>query len=388
MNVSDPRGREAVKFGAPRKYNLLIVASNLWIGGAEVVIRNLAHHIDPRLFNLSVCHLKERGSIGDDLHQEGVDIVGIPQPKIYHSDYFSFLKLLKVIRFKQIDIVHSHTTHALIDAALCKVIIRNLRLVHTFHFGNYPHDKRRYMFMERVMGRVADRLVAVGDHQKKTIESAYGFPSTAMSTIWNGVNVSISSESLDLKKVIGSMERCIVGTIATLCEQKGLSDLLDVAAIMKNQGEKVVFVIAGEGVLRGQLEEKIARLGLTDTVFLLGWVKDAAARLLPLIDVFFQPSLWEAMSVVILEAMAAGKPIVATRVGDNPAVIEPNRDGLLVNARDVNEMTVALQRLIREPAMRTQLGLEAKKKFEETFTADRMARKYERLYLDAIEGQN
>jgi glycosyltransferase involved in cell wall biosynthesis len=370
-----------------RKYNLLIVASALHIGGTEAVIQNLSQYLDRRLFNVSVCHLKDRGDIGDDMYRAGMDIVGIPKSKILKVDYFTFLKLLKVIRSKKTDIVHSHTPNGLTDSALCKLLIPRLRLVHTFHFGNYPHEQKRRMLLERVFGRVADQLVAVGDCQKQAIEAVYGLGPTAMMKIWNGVTVSKDVEDFDLRPTIGPDNRIVIGTICTLYEQKGVTFLLDVAARLKNQGEKVAFVVAGEGPLRKELEKKILLLGLTDTVYLIGWVKDAAARLLPRFDIFFQPSLWEAMSVVILEAMEAGKPIVATRVGENPKVIEHDRDGLLVDPRDVAQMAAALQRLLHEPPTRVRLGLEANKKFKRTFTADRMTRDYEQLYLNVLRAK-
>lgn len=375
-----------VEADGQRKYNLLLVVDNLWIGGTEVVIKNLCHTLDRRLFNVSVCHLKERGNIGDDLYRAGVDIVGIPPSKIFkRANYLSCLGLLNVIRSRKIDIIHSHTPYSLTDSSLCKCMMPRLKLIHTFHFGNYPHEDTRRMWMERTFSKIANRLVAVGDHQRQTIEQAYGVPPAKMRKVWNGVTLSDNSEDIDLTAIIGAGKGCVIGTFATLHnEQKGITFLLDVAARLKSQGEKVVFVIAGEGPLRKELEQKAERLGLTGMVYFIGWVKDAAARLLPKVDIFFQPSLWEAMSVVVLEAMAAGKPIVATRVGENPKVLEHERDGLLVDARNTDQMISALTRLIHEPDLGARLGAEAKSKFYRTFTADRMARDYERLYLEVL----
>lgn len=375
-----------VEADGQRKYNLLLVVDNLWIGGTEVVIKNLCHTLDRRLFNVSVCHLKERGNIGDDLYRAGVDIVGIPPSKIFkRANYLSCLGLLNVIRSRKIDIIHSHTPYSLTDSSLCKCMMPRLKLIHTFHFGNYPHEDKRRMWMERTFSKIANRLVAVGDHQRQTIEQAYGVPPAKMRKVWNGVTLSDNSEDIDLTAIIGAGRGCVIGTFATLHnEQKGITFLLDVAARLKSQGEKVVFVIAGEGPLRKELEQKAERLGLTGMVYFIGWVKDAAARLLPKVDIFFQPSLWEAMSVVVLEAMAAGKPIVATRVGENPKVLEHERDGLLVDARNTDQMISALTRLIHEPDLGVRLGAEAKSKFYRIFTADRMARDYERLYLEVL----
>ncbi len=93
------------------------------------------------------------------------------------------------------------------------------------------------------------------------------------------------------------------------------------------------------------LEQRRRELGLEDTVVITGWIPNAAAQALPAFDVFFQPSRWEAMSIAILEAMASGKAIVATRVGDNAHVLEDGVSGLLVDAGDIGGMVDALARL-------------------------------------------
>ncbi len=151
-------------------------------------------------------------------------------------------------------------------------------------------------------------------------------------------------------------------------------------ASVVDAGHNVKFVIAGEGVLRRELEQLRHDLGLDDTVVLLGWVTNAADLVLPQLDIFFQPSLWEAMSVVILEAMANRKPVVATRVGENPRVIEDGVDGLLVNARDIDGMAAALGRLIADAGLRRRLGAAARRKVEQQLTVTHMTRAYEVVY--------
>jgi glycosyltransferase involved in cell wall biosynthesis len=165
-----------------------------------------------------------------------------------------------------------------------------------------------------------------------------------------------------------------------LIPQKGLSDLLDVAKAIKDLGHKAIFVIVGEGQLRADLEAKRKLLGLEDTVVLTGWVANAAEVALPAFDIFFQPSLWEAMSMVILEAMAAGKPVVATSVGENSRVIEDGIDGLLVQPRDIGGMAAAIGRLINEATLRVKLGEAARQKAEQRFTVEHMTKAYEAIY--------
>ena len=178
--------------------------------------------------------------------------------------------------------------------------------------------------------------------------------------------------------------RVVIGTIATLIEQKGLHDLLLVARRMIDVGHNVVFVVAGEGHLRGSLEARRRELGLEDTVLFPGWVTNAADVVLPSVDIFFQPSLWEAMSVVILEAMAARRPIVATRVGENARIIEDGVDGRLVDSRDIDGMAAALGALVADPARRTRLGEAARAKVEQHFTVAHMARAHEQVYMETL----
>jgi glycosyltransferase involved in cell wall biosynthesis len=362
------------------KVNLLIVASSLWIGGAENVIRHLAERVDRRRFNVSVCYLEERGQIGEELARAGIDIVGVADSR--KVDYLSFRKLLRVIRSRRIQVVHTHTTHGLVDAALCKLLTPGLKVIHTFHFGNYPHVPSSILWMERVFSRLTDRLFAVGEVQRGQVRSCYGFRDRSIGTVRNGVTLPTSSGDGSFRAQVGAEDRPLIGTIATLIEQKGLSDLMRVARRVRDMGYNPKFVVTGEGHLRSELESLRRELGLEDDVVLTGWVTNAAEVALPTFDVFFQPSLWEAMSMVTLEAMAAGKPVVATRVGEAAHVIDDGQDGLLTNPGDIDAMASALIRLLASADLRQQMGTRARRKVEEQFTVDRMTQAYEQAYLD------
>ena len=192
--------------------------------------------------------------------------------------------------------------------------------------------------MERIFSRLVHRLFSVGEVQRKQIQSVYRLADRQISTIYNGVSIRSSAGDSTFRKRVDAENRVLIGTIATLIAQKGLPDLLDVAKIIRDSGRKAVFVIVGEGHLRESLEAKRRELGLEETVILTGWITNAADIALPVFDIFFQPSLWEAMSMAILEAMAARRAIVATRVGENSRIIEDGVDGLLVQPRDIGEI--------------------------------------------------
>lgn len=368
-----------------RKGNVMIVASHLWIGGAESVMQHLAESIDRRRFNVTVCCLKQRGSLGDELVRKGIDIVSFAEDRPHgRIDYLTFLKLHKLIRKRAIDVIHTHTTHGLFDASLCSLLVPRVKLLHTFHFGNYPHTQPRILWMERMCSRIADRLFAVGEVQRKQIQAAYGLPERRIGVIYNGVSFPSSGGDPEFRKKVGAENCILIGTIATMITQKGLTYLMDVAKEIQESGRKAVFVIVGEGHLRDELEAKRGRLGLGQTVLFTGWVKNAAEVALPAFDIFFQPSLWEAMSMVVLEAMAAGKPVVATRVGENGRIIEGGVDGLLVEPMDISGMAAALGRLIDDVGLRIRLGQAAREKVERRFTIQHMVKDYETVYEELM----
>jgi glycosyltransferase involved in cell wall biosynthesis len=369
---------------ADRRLNILIVASSLWIGGAESVMRHLALSLDRRRFNVLVGYLKELGHVGEELVREGAEVVPVNEPvrpgENAKVDYLTFINLRRLVRARHIDLVHTHTIHGIVDAAACKLVMPRLKTLHTFHFGNYPHLAPRDLWMEFLSCRVATRLVAVGHAQKRQLMAAHHLSDDDLSVVYNGVQLPSGTGDPGFRASIGAEGKLLIGTICTLIEQKGVPDLLAVARRIVDAGHDVRFVIVGEGRLRPMIEARRRELGLDGHVILTGWLTDAAVRALPTFDIFFQPSLWEAMSMVTLEAMAVGRPIVATRVGEAPAILEDGRDGFLVDPRDVDGMTAALLRLITEPGLRERVGEAARRKVEGRFTVQDMTQAYEGIY--------
>lgn len=365
-----------------RKRNLLILVGGLHIGGAEIVIKHLVHSIDRRLFNVTVCCIRAAGMIGEELSHEGVDVVVLKDVQARRASFLTAIKLRRLIRQRRIDVVHSHTTDALADAAVCRLAVPGLKLIHTFHFGNYPNADRSNLRVERIFWRMANRLVAVGEVQRQQIQSTFGIENDVIRTVWNGVPQGPAKSDGSFRARLECERRVLIGTIATLTPQKGLADLLKVAHRLRDIDERAFFVIVGDGPLRGELESMRNQLELEDCVAFVGWINNASTQALPDFDVFFQPSLWEAMSIAVLEAMMAGRAIVATRVGENCRIVEHEVDGLLVDAGDVEGITHTLARVIGDERLRAKLGQAAAQKALEHFTADRMTRSYEAIYQE------
>lgn len=363
-----------------RKKNILIVTSSLTIGGAELVIYTLCKNIDRNKFNVSVCHLKELGATGESLSGIGIDVYGIKRNKNVPGKYFSFLQLLRLIKRLEIDVVHCHTTYALLDASMCKLFRPSLKLFHTFHYGNYPRYPLRYKVLEFVAARVATKLVAVGFRQGAVIKKMYWLRDSRMDVIHNGIEINRNDVNSEVKQRLGKLNKAVIGSISTFIEQKGLKYLIEVAVILKKKRNDFVFVLCGDGVDRAVLESEAHSLGLDDVVIFLGWQENAGNTILPLFDIFVQSSLWEAMSMVVLEAMSKSKPVVVTNVGDNERVVEDGVSGTVVKPKDTSEMAEALDRLLNESALRIKMGERGKLLIEKNYTAKVMAEKYENLY--------
>jgi glycosyltransferase involved in cell wall biosynthesis len=367
-----------------RRVRVLLAIDGLGIGGAEVVVRDLATELDRRRFDVAVCCTKVLGSIGESMLGDGHDVFVLPARGDGQVDYLTPLRLLRAVRHRAVDIVHTHSPSAFWDAALCRLVCPRLKVVNTFHFGNYPHVGRSIRWLECTASRIVDRLVAVGRWQRQQILTTYRLPAGRLDSIWNGVADPRPVDTRDFAMQIAAGGQVVVGAVAKLIPQKGLDDLLLVAKRCRELAAPLKFVVLGEGPLRQQLEHRRRELGVEDSVMFAGWVDDAANCALPAIDVFFQPSRWEAMSIAVLEAMAAGKAIVATRVGDNPHVIEDGTTGLLVNVGDIEGMVDALTRA-SDGQLRRTLGAAARARFEGQFTLQHMARAYERLYGELAE---
>jgi glycosyltransferase involved in cell wall biosynthesis len=365
-----------------RRIKVMLAIDGLGLGGAEMVVRDLARFLDRACFDVCVCCTRGLGgSIGEELVRDGIDVFVLPGQQDGRTDYLTALKFRRAIKDKHVDIVHTHAMAALLDAGPCRLTMPGLKAVHTFHFGNYPHDSWRYHVMEGLCARAVDKLIAVGWEQRRRIQATYRLGDSRIGMIWNGVTAVALTSEAHFRSQVGTGDRLLIGTIAKLIEQKGLDDLLTVARRCRDAGHRMQFAIVGEGPLRAVLEQRRRELGLEDTVVITGWIPNAAAQALPAFDVFFQPSRWEAMSIAILEAMASGKAIVATRVGDNPHVLEDGVNGLLVDSGDIPGMVDALARM-GDAERRRSLGQAARARFEEKFTLDQMIRGYENVYRE------
>jgi glycosyltransferase involved in cell wall biosynthesis len=191
-----------------------------------------------------------------------------------------------------------------------------------------------------------------------------------------------------LRKKIGAFgATTVLLTVGRLTIQKGHTVLLDAIAKLKSIEPQPVFAFAGDGPLRGGLEEKARRLGIKHQVHFLG-VRNDVNELLLAADIFVQPSLWEGLSLALLEALLAGLPVLATRVEGVADVVEDGNSALVVPPKNSVALAAAIRRLLNDNQLRKRLGRAGQKRALTHYSVEHMCKGYEGLLLDLIKNES
>jgi glycosyltransferase involved in cell wall biosynthesis len=358
------------------------VTHDLNIGGLQQVVVNLCRCIDRDAFNVSVLCLRNLGAYVPEVEELGVRVHFIPQKKS-GVDYFSFSKVGRVFREEEVDIIHTHNTQPLIDGVLGALLSGVKTIVHTDHARDFP-DKKRYMFTEWCMSRLVYKMVGVSDHTVSNLRKYERIPIEKLTTIPNGIDRRKYQISIDKNKKrteIGIIhDGPIMGLGVRIAEQKGITYLLQAMPVILKQFPGLSLVIAGDGNLLGALKQEARELNIDRHVFFIGSRLDMP-ELLKMFDLYVLPSLWEGLPMVLLEAMAAGCPIVATNVGGIAQAITDGYNGTLIEPRNPQKITEAVINLLNRPDIREAYINNARQVFMDKFSADIMTRRYEGLYL-------
>ena len=294
------------------------------------MVMRLSKDNDHSAVQCSVCYTRFLGSLGEQLIRDGVRVASVA-PRSHRTRHFVALNMLREIRKQRPDVVHTHGLQAINAVGPLAYAGILPPWIHTFHFGNYPYANRRWMWAERVFSRRASHLVAVSEAQRRDLVLHHGLQPSRIQTIPNGVlpnpHVNDAAQRATRRLALGFAENAlVVGTVAVLTDQKGVTYLLQAAKKIHEHQAAIRFLIIGGGPLEDALHQEARDLGISDVVTFTGWRADVA-QLLPLIDVYVMSSLWEAMPLALLEAMAAGRAIVVTEVGDNANVVGSGRVG-------------------------------------------------------------
>ena len=366
-----------------------VAMGDLW-AGAEVQLLSLMRYL-ARLpgFECSVILFNE-GRLAEELRKLPVSLTVISEQTF--SPMGIAYRLAKALRKIRPDVIH---THKYKDSFIGTLVARSLgipyvvRVVHGLpepFMGLRNAKMVAYTAADRLMtGWFVDRVVAVSSDIEKVLIGMYG--SNRVSCIHNGIDleavrVTTSREAFRRKWHIPE-DAVVIGTVGRLVPVKGHAILLDATRILQASIGNVALVLVGDGPLRKDLEANAKRLGLEKSVIFAGQ-QDQSYDFMNMMDVFVLPSLHEGIPMVVLEALALQRPVVATRVGGIPEVIEHGQTGFLAEPSDASSLARLLQRLVEDLPMAVSIGKAGRTRVEEKFTARTMAGKTAELYEQVL----
>ncbi len=308
-------------------------------------------------------------------------------------DLLTFLSLFLFLLKEKPGIVHTHTSKAGFLGRLAAKLAAVPLIIHTPHghvFSGYFGQFKTKMFiiLERLATRMTDRIVALTNSEKEDYIKLRIADEDKVVVIHSGVDLAkfqdlAESEIAKIKSELGLAENSlVVGTAGRLVPVKGPEFLVEAARDVVSKHPETVFIFAGDGQLRQDLERRASKLGLTANIIFTGWRQDVA-RMIATFDIFVLPSLNEGMGRVLVEAMALGKPIVASDRGGIKDLVVQGKNGFLVPARNPRLLAKHIQILIEDKEKRTGMAREGKK-MAPRFSSDLMMTKIASLYEELL----
>ena len=368
--------------------NILHLIESSEGGGAETVVLSLAKALRARGHNC-IMGLLQMGWLNERLEAAGFEIVMIRQRSSY--DLACITGLVALVRKRNIDIVHAHEFMMNTYGTLTGVLSR-IPVITTVHGRNYYWERRRRRIAYRFVSRFS-RMVAVSEDLGSFLAKEVGISKSRISTIYNGVDFG---ECKDARLSSGALETAreslaipadspVIITVGMLVAVKDHSTLLKAVANVVRTFPETILIICGEGELRVQLEDVAQQLRITENIRFAGFRADVF-KLLQLANVYVCSSISEGLSLSILEAMVAGKPVVATNVGGNPEVVRNEETGFLVPPRNPEVLASKISLLLQDRRVAQEFGAKGRRRADEKFGHGRMIDAYLQLYGKALLG--
>ena len=367
--------------GESSPVRLLLVTDSLEVGGAERHVVDLAVELAQGGYEVAVaCSVS--GSLGKPLVEADVPVIPLLDRKVKRRVSLAYaFRLRRLVKGRQFDLVHAHV-YASAAAAALACLGTGVPLVLTEHTDALWQGRRARSVSRFVYGR-ARRIIVVSSAIRQRLIRRDGVPPDRVTLVPNAVAGACETVASPPELPAGLGDGPLVGVVARLQPEKGLDHFLKAVARVAPLVPETRFIIVGDGPLRGELEALAKRLTVGESVCFLGFRSDAR-EITRLLDVLVVPSLTEGSPLVVLEAMAAGVPVVASDVGGIPDQVRHEREGLLVPPGEPEALADALFRLLRDPAYARSLGEEGRRRAHSEFAYRTMVRRIEDVYRKVL----
>ena len=356
------------------------VVNSLAVGGLENGVVNLVNTTAARFRHVIVCMTADGPLHGRLRPEVGVVVLG----KRPGQDPWALLRLVRLLRHLRPLIVHSRNWPA-VDAIPAARVARVPLVVHGEHGREVADPEGRNLRRNRIRRALAPlvhHFVTVSADLRRWLIEDVRVPAAKVTAIHNGVDLSRFGRAGKLEsrmRLSLPADASIVGTVGRLDPVKDQAGLIQAFAQVRAQHPAALLVVAGDGPCRAELERVAAGLGQRDHVRLLG-NRDDIPTVMAALDVFVLPSIAEGISNTILEAMATGLPVVATRVGGNPELIEEGVGGALIPRSDPGALAAAIAAYTGDAELRRRHGQASRQRAIGHFSLERMAQTYANLY--------
>jgi glycosyltransferase involved in cell wall biosynthesis/protein-tyrosine-phosphatase len=370
-----------------------IVSGDLW-AGAEVQLAASASYLVERPDVDLTAILMNEGPLARELRRLGVPVTVIDESR--HRALGILIAMTRWLRDHPVDVVHTHRYKETVLGAVAAKLSGVPCLVRTVHgqseaLRGWDRAKLRvYEALDAVTLRCfADRIIAVSRHLAQSLQASGYKPGTVVS-IHNGVElrkVRAERKGHEVRQELGiGQGRPLIGTVGRLSPVKGHADFLRAARLILRVERAARFLIVGDGPLRGELAGLARQLQIDHACTFVGTRSDVA-DLVAAMDIFVLPSLDEGIPMALLEAMALGKPVVATAVGGVPEVVTDHVNGVLVRPRDAHALSEACLGLVREPGWAETVGARARRLVEDAFSHEQSGLQLVGAYRALTDGR-
>lgn len=359
------------------KIKIIHIITSLNFGGAERLLLDLARHLDKERFEVKVATVVGSGPLQDEFAKAGVSV------KVFEKKskmgFRVIWQIAKYLRAEKPDIVHAHLFGGDTWGRLAAILARVPVIVSTEHNTNFDEGRAKRL-IKKVLSWKTKKIVAVSEAVRNYSIAVDHLRPSKILVIPNGI------ETEKFAAVAGKnfSNPPIIAVVGRLEEQKGHKYLFEALNLIKTI--PWILWVVGNGSLKNQLEQLAKDLSLRERIIFLG-ARRNIAEILSQIDIFVLPSLWEGLGLAVLEAAAAGKPVVASRVGGIPEIIEDGVTGLLVRPKDVKNLADGLEHVLLGEGEAHEMGERAREVVREKFDIEKMVKTYKKLYDGLVEGR-
>jgi glycosyltransferase involved in cell wall biosynthesis len=363
------------------------MVEDLQIGGIEKVIASIVIGLDRTKFLPEVWCLAKGGAIAVDLAQNDIPIRILGMMN-YHNP-LAILKLARLLREVPPEILHTHGYFAGTFGRLA-AFFASVPVTITHVHSTYTGYLRRHLWMEKFLSFFTDQIICISEAVRNFVVETEGVQKGKTCVIHNGVDLSFAVSTGRDRRAVRSLlkiqeDEVVLACVASLTPVKGHAVLLDAFHKALEDGLKGKLLLIGSGPLKQELEKQAETLGISSRVIFAGERWDVADLLHGSQIVVLSSVEREGLGISLIEAMVAGLPLIGSKLGGIPEVIEDRVNGLLVTPGSSVELASAMITLGLDSALRKQMGEMGKKRYQESFTLPEMLRKIETLYDNLLQ---